>query len=444
MTDALAKIAAARDQLARGAGADAYRALRGVFAAGPHPLSDTAIARSAISLLADLSRSFGATELADRLAACAAQPDDPNLLYQAGYDLYEQAQFEAAGALLFRANVLAPGQMAIVGELAGALEKQLRYGEAALVVDVSGLAESDPVATYLSGFSWLMAGDLDRPRERATQLVGIEDGPIPFMRGALEGMLTRADALTRAGIALDDRALTAWQAVISGSLLLHESPHGHDTPMRGRYAFVQDSAGLEREALERVVAVLTTSNARPTRVVAAPDRMSRILARAASQLLDAPYVEWAPNDLAPGLIVAWTMEAVEDPRFLQALHDHQPGQRLFVHAASWTEPFAYAADLTAVLHQQITAPWTGGALQVDPETRAMSHAPPDTRSDAEIGAHILTTPISDASVRELDVVISIARALAPLEEAKAAGLFRSRGKRLHQRAGGPVPSNRFT
>ena len=69
MTDALTEIAAAREQLARGAGADAYRALRGVFAAGPHPLSDTTIARSAISLLADLSRSFGATELADRLTA---------------------------------------------------------------------------------------------------------------------------------------------------------------------------------------------------------------------------------------------------------------------------------------------------------------------------------------------------------------------------------------
>ena len=256
-------------------------------------------------------------------------------------------------------------------------------------------------------------------------------------------MLARADALTRAKIPLDERALTAWQSVLSGSLLLHESPHGYDTPMHGRYAFVQDSASVEREAIERLVAVLTALGARPTRVLTAPDRMSKILGAVASRLFDAPCVPWSPEDTSPGLVVAWTMETVEDSGFLQALHEHRPGQRLYVHGSCWTEPFAYSPDVTGLLHQSITAPWTGGALQFDPATRTTTRAPADPRSDAEIAEAILAAPTRDPSASSLESVCAIATALAGLPEPYAPGLFRTQGKRIHQRAGGPVTSNRF-
>jgi hypothetical protein len=443
MADPSTTLAEVRTLLASGNGDDAYRALRSAFAAGPNPLEDTTVARDAIALLAELSRGFGAHELADELTECATHPEDPNLLYGAAYNLYEQGQFAAGGALLYRANALAPGQRAIVSELAGCLEKQLRYGEAALVIEGSGLAESDPLCAYLNGFCWLMVGQIEQARPRVAQLAGVQDGHIPYLRGALEAMLARADALTRAKISLDERALTAWQSVLSGSLLLHESPYGHDDPMHGRYAFVQDSASLEREALERLVALLTALDARPTHVLSAPDRMSKILGAVASRLLDAPCVEWSPEDTSPGLVVAWTMEAVEDSRFLQALHEHHPQQRLYVHGSCWTEPFAYSPDVTGLLHQNITAPWTGGALQFDPATRITTPAPADTRTEAEIAEAILAAPKSDSSASSLDAVRAIAVALAALPEPHAPGLFRTHGKRIHQRAGGPVTSNRF-
>lgn len=56
--------------------------------------------------------------------------------------------------------------------------------------------------------------------------------------------LRRAHALAEAGVDIGELALTAWHAILDGTLLLHESPYGHDDPMHGRYAYVSDSAGL--------------------------------------------------------------------------------------------------------------------------------------------------------------------------------------------------------
>lgn len=432
----------AADLHGQGDARGAYVALRSFFGAGPNPLADVAVARRATKLLADLTRSFGGQALAEKVARCAAAPDDADALFGAAYDLYEEGQFEAAGALLYRADAVVPGQVSIVSELAGCLEKQLRYGEAALVLDVAGVVEHSPICAYLSGFCWLMSGEIERARARLSLIEGEQPDQILFVRDALAGMVARADALRAAGIPLGEHTLTAWQAAIDGTLLLHESPHGHDEPMRGRYAFVQDSAALEREGLARLRTVLEALGRLPPRIVAAPERGARILAHAASRVFGVPREEFRPGDTAPGLFVAWTLETVEDATFLQALHDHHPGQRLFVHASGWVEPFPYAPDVTTILHQHVTSPWTGGALTVDPETRATSRAAPDARDDARIGEEIAADTSPHESVTTEDHVVAVARALAGMDEG-APGFARAQGKRLHQRAGGPVRSNRF-
>jgi hypothetical protein len=443
MPNARAPLQAARELLAKGDAQAAYRELTSLFSSGPDPLAESGLLPAAIGVLADVARSFGDAALAGKLDACCAAPDDPRALYDVAYGLYEQRQFAAGAALLYRANALAPGQRAIVTELAGCLEHQLRYGEAALVVDLSGLATADPLCAYLSGFSHVMAGDLDAPRERVRVLASATDSNLVFMREALEGILSRADAVLGAGIALDDRALSAWQAVVSGTALLHSSPHGYPDPMRGRYAYVSDSPGLEREGLERLKAVLAARSALPERVVAAPGRASRILAAAASRLFGVPRADWSASDTAPGLFVVWSMEEIEDRSFLQGLHDHRAGQTLFVHASSWTEPFAYAPDVTTFLHQSVANPWTGGAMRFDQDTKQVVRAPPDERSDDEIVAEILAAPPSDPSTTSVAEVLAIVRALDGAPAARRGGLARTSGKRLHQRAGGPVPSNRF-
>ncbi|HEU4532675.1 MAG TPA: hypothetical protein VFS00_01110, partial [Polyangiaceae bacterium] len=387
------------------------------------------------------ARAIAGPELADKVGRVAANPDDVQALYDAAYELYEQGLHAVAAALLMRANGLAPGQRPIVTELCACLEALLRYGEAALVVDVSGLAESDPLCAYLSGFSWLMVGDRERPRERLRQLAGASEGPIPFVREALAGMLARADALAAVS-PLDERALSAWHLALNGTLLTHESPHGHEGPMHGRYAYVSDSPGLMREGLERLGAVL--AGRLPSRVVAAPDRASRILARAASELFGRPLEPWGGAAPSDALVVIWSFARLDDMEMAKALREHAPGQVLFVHASDWLRPFGYAPDVTTFLHQVVTHPYLGGALRVDPATQAVAPAEPDERDDDTLAREILAAPIGDPSASSLEHLLSLRDAVERVTEPHGAGLFRRSGLRTRERAGSPVPSARFT
>jgi len=422
----------------------AYRALRAVLGYPAARIETDALFARAAKQLATLSRTFGAVALADKAACVAATPNDPNALFDAAYGFYEARQFEVAATLLARANRVAPGQPPILAELAMCLERLHRHGEAALTLDVSGTPERDAMCAYLSGFHWLMSGDLDIPRRRVAQLVGVEEGPIPFLRAALAAMIARADAVLAAGLLLDERALSAWQAVLSGTLLLHESPHGYDAPMHGRYAFVSDSPALMREGLERLAAFLADAGQRPSRVVAAPCRASRILARAAAHRLGLAYLDWTPGAESNGLVVAWSMETIEDTAFLQALHAHAPAQRLFVHASCWTEPFTYAPDLTTFLHQAVTNPYTGGAMRVDANGDGVTRAEPDPRDDETLAREILSATAEDDSVTAAAQVLTLSRAFTKLPDDTRPGFLRTTGLRIHQRAGNAVPSARFT
>jgi hypothetical protein len=101
--------------------------------------------------------------------------------------------------------------------------------------------------------------------------------------------------------------------------------------------------------------------------------------------------------------------------------------------------------VTTFLHQEATHPWTGGALKVDPATRAVTRAEADPTDDGVLARRILDAEIGqDASAGPLDRVVAVARALArPAEEEHRGGLHRTRGHRTRQRAGSPVPSSRF-
>lgn len=422
----------AADLLAAGDAREAFQTLRPVLSWPGDPVRDEASFRTALAVFARVVAAMAGDEVGAPVSAAAAAPDDTRALYDAAYVLYEQGLQPIAATLLDRANRLAPGELAIVTELCACLEPMLAYGAAARVVDASRLAEQDPFAAYLSGFNWLMTGDVERARLRVRQLAPAVGEPIGTMREALAGMVARADAVVAAGIPLDDRALTAWQAVIDGTVLLHESPHGHDDPMHGRYAYVSDSPGLMREGIERVGRLL--GDPRIERVVAAPDRASGIVAAAAARHLGLPWVRWDGEASPVGLVAVWSMDAVDDPVFLQALRTRVPGQVLFVHTSSWVEPFPYAPDVTTHLHQLVTNPYTGGALRVvDGATVA---AEPDPRDEEALATEIVGAPITDGSVSTMEQVLAVARAIG--------GVGRGTGHRLRQRAGSPVTSSRFT
>lgn len=430
---------AARALLDRGDAQAAFAALRGAI---EHPvqLDDPDETSQSFAVFEEIARALAGPELAEPIGRVAAKPDDVQALYDAAYALYEQGLQRISVALLYRANLLAPGRFEIVTELVSCLEHVLSYGEAALVADASGLADRDPLCAYLSGFNWFMVGDRERARLRLQQLTGISDRPIPEVREALAGMIARADAIERVS-ALDDRALVGWHLAINGTILLHESPHGWDEPMRGRYAYVSDSPGLMREGLERLRSVL--GDRVPSRVVAAPDRASTILGLAAASLFQRPMLPFDTSALSDALVVVWTFESVTDPTFLRALQRHAPGQVLFVHGSSWVDPLGYAPDVTTFLYQSVTHPYLGGALRVDPQTHRVAPAEPDTRSDEELAQEILSAERDDCDKPAIESILALRDAVRDIPDAWAAGLHRSSGVRTRERAGSAVPSARF-
>jgi hypothetical protein len=433
-------ITEARAHLAAGDARAAFLALRPAIVAWREPLDDAEFTLR-FALFASIAKSIAGEEFAARVRAIAADPDNVQALYDAGYALYEQRLFDIAATVLLRANRLAPGQKAIVTELSANLEACMAYDVALLALGSSGLGEHDPLCAYLLGFNAMMCGDRETARAALPRITG-DDETMRTVRESLASMLARADAID-GSLPLDDRELTGWHAAINGTVLLHESPHGLDAGMNGRYAFVGDSPGLMREGIERLAVLLSNESIRPARVVAAPDRASKILAHAVGTHLRLPVSSWQAGGAQQGLHCCWDLDAVGDAAFLQAMRHHTPGQILFAHISNWVSPFPYAPDVTTILAQQSTNPFTGGAMRIDPETQKFAQAEPDARDDAQLADEILTANITDPSHRPVDVALGVTAACRALDENRRLGLHRTQGHRARQRAGGPVRSNWF-
>jgi hypothetical protein len=198
------------------------------------------------------------------------------------------------------------------------------------------------------------------------------------------------------------------------------------------------------EGIERLGALLAATRTWPPRVIAAPDRASRILALAASKMLRLPAVLWSADDHGAGLVCCWDLDAVGDEAFFLAAAHHAPGRPLFAHASRWIEPSCYAPDVTTLMYQQCGAAYTGGSMRMNPDTQQVELSGADPRPDVEIAEEIAATTPREPSRRPLDAALAVLHATKDLPEAAQLGLRRTRGLRPKQWAGGPVMSNYFS
>jgi hypothetical protein len=206
---------------------------------------------------------------------------------------------------------------------------------------------------YLYAFNAAMTGRLDVTRATLARLEVTADAPeTETMRGAIEAIIERADRV--AGVcALDDKDLRGWQYVLTGSLVIHQSPYGFDEPMHGRYAWLQDSNARIATAIDRLKPLAGDVPC----VYAPAGRDHEILAHAVAKRLDLPLAEWPTIGVpAPGLVVVYDL--AELPRAeLTRLLPRRTDQILFAHASPWTSDFPIAPDITTLLYQSIVAPW---------------------------------------------------------------------------------------
>jgi hypothetical protein len=416
----------------------AFKELSGVLRY-PGTLGSKRDFTKAMTLVSEAAQMLGAADFSQALRGAGKKPNDLKALFDAGYALYEQGLPGISATVLARAHGIDPKSVDIALELSVSLEDLALNADALKVLRATGAAEDVPYVAYLIGFNALMTGDVEEARGRAKQLVTSDDPNIVGVGSSLDSMVVRADAIG-GKLSLKGNALTAWHAVLNGSLLLHESSAGYDDPMHGRYAFVVDSPALMKEGVLGVADVLKRADRRPARVVAAPDRGSQILGTAAAEALELPMEPWTAELSPDSLVVVWSVSALEDPSILGAVTEHRSQQVLWVHATNWTKPLQFAPDITTYLCQIVRHPYVEGAMPVEGEVEA---AGPDPRSSAELAKEILGAEIEDGTAADPLILEKVLDATHALAGEAAMGIRRSDGSRTIQRFGSPVQSARF-
>lgn len=419
----------------------AYRALHGVLRY-PAVAAPTPLLREAMNALAAVATQLADEEFGALMGRVAKSPDDVEALFQAGFALYEQEQFDVAATLLSRANRLDPKSKDIVMELAVSLESIGRNAEALAALKEFGSEDESTLIQYLVGFNALMTGDLAEPHAQVKKLEALKGDDVEHFRNALRALLARADAV-KAELSLEGKALTAWHAVLNECVLLHESPHGYDEPMHGRYAYVADSPELMKEGVLALRDLLERADLSPKAVMMTPERESLILGSLAAKVLELPLLPWNETREAGTLIVTWSLSRIKDAAVVESLAVHRPGEILWAHASNWVKPFGFAPDVTTFLYQQVTHPYTGGALTIDPKTQEPSIAEPDTRPIPELLEEILAAEVEEPSAAAPLVIERLLESVHALPPRQTLGIFRDDGPRAIQRLGGPVSSAQF-
>jgi hypothetical protein len=386
-----------------------------------------------LALLAELATRRGAGPLAELAGAAVRDPDSPDRLYDLGYALIDAGAPAIAAAVLWRCLALVGDSEEVVCELISALESALAYPDAVAVLEShAALRARSFLCQYLYAFNAAMAGRLDLTRATLGQLAPDSEETIG-LRDTIRGIVERADGVSGA-CALDARDLRGWHYVLTGGLLLHQSPYGFDEPMHGRYAWLADSLPRIATGLDRLAQLIAPLQI-PC-VYAPPGRDHEIVALAAGQRLGLPVAPWpAVGVPAPGLVVLYDLAALpasDVPRLIQ----RRPGQIVFAHGSPWTADSPLAPDVTTLLYQTLVPPWGAHAI-VDPDNHRVSEAAPDERSVEAIAQELAESPGLDATEMAVDQpgpwAALVARVWPPAP-----------GPRSRLWAGGPVSSSRFT
>jgi len=389
-----------------------------------------------LELVADLAVRRGADPLAELAGAAVRDPDSPDRLYDLGYALIDAGAPAIAASVLWRCLALVGDSEEVVCELVSALESAQAYPDAVAVLeDRAALRARSFLCRYLYAFNAAMSGRLDVTRAMLAQLEpdsADDSAENEGLRDTIRGICERADRVAGA-CPLDERDLRGWHYVLTGGLVLHQSPYGFDDPMHGRYAWLADSlprvaTGLER--LARLIAPLELPC-----VYAPPGRDHEIVAHAAGLRLGLPVAPWPAVGIpAPGLVVMYDLAQLPSGDVAR-LVQRRPGQIVFAHASPWTTDSPLAPDVTTLLYQSLVAPW-GAHTIVDPGTGKISEARADERTADAIADEIAASAGLDEAELEADEptrwAALVTRAWPPAS-----------GPRSRLWAGGPVSSSRF-
>ncbi|WP_279582385.1 hypothetical protein [Fodinicola feengrottensis] len=321
-------------------------------------------------------------------------------------------------------------------ELASALEREERYGDAFDILRAHEPTLQDWPERYLLAFNALMTGDLEVAAPLAAAVpepVRDDQAWLPIF-ARLQRIFARAAQVRPA----DNRDLRGWHYVLNGTLLTTLSPYGFDSGMTGRYAFFQESLGHCLFSLRRLKTILEAANLRPTTISLLADRSQpEILGLAAAQVLDLPAAPYAPGR-PDTLIVGYDLNEV-DEQLLAKLSSRTNGEVLYEHASCWTSQPSVSADVCAMLVQSCVSPW--GVRLRQTQDGPMERIPADDRPVEKVAAEIVA---ADPDLEDGD-------GETPPDPDETLATFAARlarhwpaGPRESAGSPGPVRSSRFT
>ncbi len=427
-------------ELAKGDARAAFSAIRPALEY-PASFEDELHFRDAFSIFARIAAFLAEPEFVELVNAVVKGADDPQALYDLGYQLIELGTPRIAAVVLNRANELAPGMEVILTELVCAFEESGLFADAVRVLhEVPEILEESFICRYLLAFNKLMLCNVEAARKILPSLQADADLDHKFMCDQLQGFLLRADVVS--GVSpLDEGDLRGWHFVMNGALLLHLSPWGFDEGMHGRYAYTQDSASRCLEAIKRLKHVFEAMETKPPRVLMLKDRGSEILARAAAAALGLPLVEWQLGLDLPGLIPVYDLRELE-PETIEALSVHRKQQILWCHASCWTEQQPFAADIVSYLYQYNCSPWSSRPT-ADAACQKIVKCAAQEGSAEDLSREITGVSLEEDTLDDVDELKSLVVRSRLLTGQAAAGVFIEEGRRRRQFLQSPVRSGRF-
>lgn len=371
-------------------------------------------------------------------------PKNVNILYDLGYNLFEEGAYSIAATFLKKANDLQPNNESIITELAITLEALMLNEEAIRILENSpDLLKESELCQYLLAFNKLMTGNIKESKEISEDLYRSSNHDIRVMAESLKGIIKRAESLKKKGF-LDKNNLRGWHLVLNGTILLHTSPYGLEDSMHGRYAYISDNYALCNHGIKIMEKVLKKLDIQIPRILALSDRSSQILAHAASQIMELPLANWIDVSLqTPGLIVCYDLDRIQSSEVITEISEHRPQQILWGHASCWTNPFPFSPDITTFLYQHNVAPWARGHMIYNSETNNVNLSESDESAVQKLAKKIIKSEGAANFDDNLEDIIKLVQSVSDLDEKSTIGLYRSKGSRYHQRAGSPVKSNRF-
>jgi hypothetical protein len=412
-------IAAAADQLDAGDASEAYDTIAAVL---EYPAEITPEdLPAALDVLARAADELFGDDWGTVVGRAAEASDDAVALGTAGAYIVEQGFAALAVTLLDHAVRLDSGDAALLSELVTAHEQLGDHRGAVRVIEgADDRARDGFLPLYLLAFNAVMSFDPERARALAPQLhESAADDAQRFMAARIDGMLSRLDALAVAGFADPPRHdLQVWHLVRTGGLLLNARPAGSASD-DGRGTRVEDTAEACRNAIERVVSVLARLRVTPPAILSVPDDSSRVLAKAAAQVLDLPSYLWPSRPEAAGLVVLYDIERLEAP-VGDALVIHEQDQVLWSHAVRWTIDHGVTPDIATFMHQEVVRPW-------EDELHGQALAADAVAAWVELIADVRPSAPPEQDER----LVRLAEATRACGE-HAAGVFRSSGRREKQ------------